>query len=238
MCSGRISVKWVGLVHLQNTQDPHIQSTCYYSSGVNRQITFHMAQRMSVCSHRDRKKSSHTFIVTPRGIFLNVIFRSLTDIFCSIPIVQIWCPPAPFLTTPPKSQPSPPPPPLSPVLGKQGGTLVSVVKLAARDRTLNEWFKVSSEQLSQLINLLMAVHVRRGARGFRGGNPFSVASPFQVKTATHITVTPGWTSSSRAITHLFLWKLPVLQVWPRLLSSPSDIRKGFGQGCGSLMPSV
>lgn len=24
-------VEWVGLVHLQNTQDPHTQSTCYYS---------------------------------------------------------------------------------------------------------------------------------------------------------------------------------------------------------------
>lgn len=41
--------------------------------------------------------------------------------------------------------------------------LVSAAKLAARDRTLNEWFKVSSEQLSQLINLLMAVHVWKEA---------------------------------------------------------------------------
>lgn len=41
--------------------------------------------------------------------------------------------------------------------------LVSAAKLAARDRTLNEWFKVSSEQLSQLINLLMAMHVWKEA---------------------------------------------------------------------------
>lgn len=31
MCLGRMSVEWVGLVHLQNTQDSHIQSTCYCS---------------------------------------------------------------------------------------------------------------------------------------------------------------------------------------------------------------
>lgn len=31
MCLGRMSVEWVGLVHLQYTQDSHIQSTCYCS---------------------------------------------------------------------------------------------------------------------------------------------------------------------------------------------------------------
>lgn len=163
MCSGRISEEWVGLVHLQHTQDPRIQSTCYYSNSLNRQITFHTAQRMSVCNHRDRRKSSRTFIVTPRGIFLHVILdHSLT--FSFHPHSPNLMPPARYLTTPPKSPHSPPPPLLSPVLDKQGGTLISVVKLAARDRTLNEWFKVSSEQLSQLINLLMAVHVWREAR--------------------------------------------------------------------------
>lgn len=40
---------------------------------LNRQIMFHGAQRVAVCNHRDRKKSSNTFIVTPRGIFLEVI---------------------------------------------------------------------------------------------------------------------------------------------------------------------
>lgn len=40
---------------------------------LNRQITFHGAQRVAVCNHRDMKKSSNTFIVTPRGIFLHVI---------------------------------------------------------------------------------------------------------------------------------------------------------------------
>ena len=141
MCAGRISVEWVGLVHLQNTQDPRIQSTCYYSNSLNRQITFHTAQRMSVCNHRDRRKSSGAFIVTPRGIFLHVVLdHSLTFSFHprgpnSMPPAAPPQPPARCLATPPKS---PPPPPLSPVLGKQGGTLVSVVKLAARDRTLNE----------------------------------------------------------------------------------------------------
>lgn len=137
MCSGRISVEWVGLVHLQNTQDPHIRSTCYYSNRLNRQITFHRAQRMAVCNHRDRRKSSHTFIVTPRGVFLHVILdHSLT--FSFHPRSPNVMPPAPYLTTPPKSPTLPTSTPLSPVLGKQGGTLVSVVKLAARDRTLNE----------------------------------------------------------------------------------------------------
>lgn len=82
MCAGRISVEWVGLVHLQNTQDPRIQSTCYYSNSLNRQIMFHTAQRMSVCNHRDRRKSSGAFIVTPRGIFLHVVLdHSLTFSF-------------------------------------------------------------------------------------------------------------------------------------------------------------
>lgn len=136
------SVEWVGLVHLQNTQDPHIRSTCYYSNSLNRQITFHGAQRMAVCNHRDRRNSSRTFIATPRGgVFLRVILdRSLT--FSFHPHSPNSMPPAQYLTTPPKS-PTPPTlrrtsTPLSPVLGKQGGTLVSVVKLAARDRTLNE----------------------------------------------------------------------------------------------------
>lgn len=57
----------------KNTQDPRIQSTCYYSNSLNRQITFHAAQRVSVCNHTDR--SSRTFIVTPRGMILD---RSLT----------------------------------------------------------------------------------------------------------------------------------------------------------------
>lgn len=97
----------------------------------------HTAQRMSVCNHRDRRKHSRTFIVTPRGIFLPVILdRSLT--FFSHPRSPNLMPPAPYLTSPPKSPHSPPPPLLSPVLGKQGGTLISVVKLAARDRMLNE----------------------------------------------------------------------------------------------------
>ncbi len=108
MCTGRISVEWVGLVHLQNTQDPHIQSTCYYSNRLNRQITFHRAQRMAVCNHRDRGKSSHTFIVTPKGVFLHVILdHSLTFFFH--PHSPNLMPPAPYLTTPPKSPPSPPP---------------------------------------------------------------------------------------------------------------------------------
>lgn len=137
MCSGRISQEWVELVYHQNTQDPHIQSTCYYSNSLNRQITFHIAQRMSVCNHRDRRKSSRTFIVTPRGIFLHVILdHSMTFFFH--PHSPNWMPPTRYLTTPPKSPHSPPPLLLSPVLGKQGGTLVSVVKLAAHDRTLNE----------------------------------------------------------------------------------------------------
>lgn len=63
--------------------------------------------------------------------------------------------------------------------------LVSAAKLAARDRTLNEWFKVSSEQLSQLINLLMAVHVWKEA-GVGGCGCSSVASPFQVETYANI----------------------------------------------------
>lgn len=50
--------------------------------------------------------------------------------------------------------------------------LVSAAKLAARDRTLNEWFKVSSERLSQLINLLMAVHVWTEAGVGDGGHFF------------------------------------------------------------------
>lgn len=137
MCSGRISEEWVGLVHLQNTQDPRIQSTCYYSNSLNRQIRFHTAQRMSVCNHRDRRTHSRTFIVTPRGIFLHVILdRSLTFFFH--PRSPNLMPLARYLTSPPKSPHSPPPPLLSPVLGKQGGTLISVVKLAARDRMLNE----------------------------------------------------------------------------------------------------
>lgn len=102
-----VGIEWVGLVHLQNTQDSHIQSTCYYSNSLNEQITFHRAQRMAVCNHRDMGKSSHTFIVTPRGIFLHVILdHSLTFSYRRSPNAM---PPAQSLTTPPKSPPSPPP---------------------------------------------------------------------------------------------------------------------------------
>lgn len=116
------------------------------------------------------------------------------DASCALPHRTSYC----------KSSRSPPPRLLSPVLGKQGGTLVSVVKLAACDRILNEWFKVSSEQLSQLINLLMAVHVWKEA-GDSGG-PSSVASPFQAKTAVSVAVTPGWKSSNGANARLILRK--------------------------------
>lgn len=70
----------------------------------NRQITFHWTQRMAVCNHRDR--SSRTFIVTPRGIFLHEILdRSLT--FSFHPHRPNLMPPAQCLTSPPKSPPSP-----------------------------------------------------------------------------------------------------------------------------------
>lgn len=164
MCLRRISVEWVVLVHFQNTQDPHTQSTCSYSNSLNRQITFLRGQRITVCNHRDRRKSSLTFIVTPKGIILPVILdHSLTFSFLSSQskFDSSLCGATPQHLNPPTLSTAMP---LSPVLGKQGGTLVSVVKLAARDSTLNEWFKVSSEQLSQLINLLMAVHVWRRER--------------------------------------------------------------------------
>lgn len=57
--------------------------------------------------------------------------------------------------------------------------LVSVAKPAARDRTLNEWFKVSSERLSQLINLLMAVHVWTEAGGGGRGTFFRLLHHFK-----------------------------------------------------------
>lgn len=108
MCSGRTLVEWAGLVHLQNTQDSRIQSTCYYSNSLNRQITFHRAQRMAVCNHRDRRRTSNTFIVTPRGMFLYVsLDHSLT--FSFHPHSPNSMPPAQYLSTPPKSPPSPPP---------------------------------------------------------------------------------------------------------------------------------
>lgn len=108
MCLGGMSVECVGLVHLQNTQDSHIQSTCYYSNSLKPQITFHRAQRMAVCNHRDRRKSSDTFIVTPRGIFLHVILDHLLK-FSFYPHSPNLMPPAQCLTTPPKSPLSPPP---------------------------------------------------------------------------------------------------------------------------------
>lgn len=80
MCSGGMSVDCVGLVHLQNTQDSHIQSTCYYSNSLKPQITFHRAQRMAVCNHRDRREQQHIYSDT-QGDISSCDFRSLADIF-------------------------------------------------------------------------------------------------------------------------------------------------------------
>lgn len=79
----------------------------------------------------------------------------------------------------------------------------------------------------------MAVHVWRGVKG--GGDPqerkpCSVAPPFQVKTATRITVTPGLKSFQRG-DHSFrrsgsCW---CCRFSPVLLSSPADMREAFGK---------
>lgn len=202
----------VGLVHLQIPRTLISNPPVMYSEWLNEQIMFHEAKRTKVYNHRDMRKSSATFVVTPRGVFLpGAVDYSLT-FFLHVVVVQIWTPTlraVPLHTSSILTFSIRTSAPLCAVLGKQGGTFVSVVKLPARDRTLNEWFKVSSEQLSQLINLLMAVHVCRGEEWRTQRRETSSGPlPFQVKTVIGVTANTGakdFQQSARVLVCVCLW---------------------------------